>query len=179
MADRGGGPEGLKKLATGLDVNGGAAFMAGLVGGLVFLIIELITGYAMGFAPPLGPADVVLSALVQGDVQAFGFDFGLIFIAAVFQIFVAVLLAFILAFLVYRWSTQTAVLVGVVYGFVVYLVGLLLFGIGLSVIGSARGLIMLLNHLLLGGLMAWIYKTIETGPRPAEPAGTRTSRTSA
>lgn len=153
-------PHGLEKLVTGLDVNGGATVIAGLGAGLIFLAIELITGFVWGFDTPFGPADVLLIALTEQTVAG-GFDFGLLFLATLFHLFTSIILAFILAFIIYRWSKGVAVLVGAVYGLVVYFVAFYLFSIVIGDIATARGVVMLANHILFGALIGWIYKALE------------------
>lgn len=139
----------------------GAAIRAGLVAGLVFMILEMVLVATVGGGSPWGPPRMIGAIALGRDVlpPPATFDIGVFAIAMLVHFVLAVVLAMIFVAVATRLSlSRTAFIVaGAVFGLLVYLVNFY----GLTAIfpwfEGARNWITIVSHLIFGAVLAAAY----------------------
>ena len=142
------------------NIHWGAAVSAGIVGGLVFAVLEMVmVPLVLGQSPwlPLhmiGAIALGPSAMVPPDT----FDLKIVSTAVVLHVALAILYAIVLAFIVARLELGTAVLVGAIYGLVLYGINFYGFTKWFPWFADHRDWIAISTHVVQGALWAWLYK---------------------
>ena len=140
-----------------------AAIWAGLLAGLVFLILEMLMVPMFLDGSPWGPPRMIGAMALGRDVLPNPpppptFDFGVVMTAMVIHFILSVIFAIILAFVISRLGLGAAVLVGAVFGLLLYFVNFY----GMTAIfpwfAMARNWVSIFSHIVFGLLAAWIYK---------------------
>lgn len=128
---------------------------AGLAAGVLFLLLEFITG-AFGAATALGPATFTLqTALNVGDVPP---SATLVSAAMLLHFLLSLATTFVLGIIVHRMARQYAVVAGVLYGAFLYAGNVVLFVVIQPELGLVNDTLMLVNYALYGAFAAWLYK---------------------
>ncbi|MEW6612578.1 MAG: hypothetical protein ACOY5C_11635 [Pseudomonadota bacterium] len=152
----------LAYMETGRTPHWHAAIWAGLIAGLVFIVVEmLLLRFAAGVSPwlplriigalLLGPA--VLPPPVSFDTSAF--------LAAMLVHFgLAVLYGLILAYLIFRLDDGPTLLLGALFGLALYFVNYYGFTALFPWFVLLRSWIVLADHVLFGLTAAWAYKLL-------------------
>lgn len=140
--------------------NAGAAFAAGLVAGSIFLGLEVFTAYAFGANTPYGPAHVTLRALIEAEVPSGHLTWGLIAGVLFIHFFLSVLMTTILAMFTHRQERGTAMVVGALFGAVLYFGNFYLVVMSVPALLAAQGLFMFVNYVIFGVVAAWTYKRL-------------------
>jgi hypothetical protein len=137
-------------------------FWSGLIAGVAFMMLEMLMVWAFMGASPWGPPRMIAAmALGQGVLPPPAtFDLG-IFMAAMFIHFaLSWLLAAVFAWAFGGLNTGTAVLVGAVFGLVVYFVNFYGFTAIWPWFANARNWVSVFAHIMFGVILAWSYKAI-------------------
>ncbi|MBW3570947.1 MAG: hypothetical protein KY467_07565 [Gemmatimonadetes bacterium] len=145
--------------ARGIDWS--AAVWAGVVGGVVFMMMEMFLMPLFGFAPGMWAPPRMIAAIGMGkDVlpPPASFDFGVVMVAMMIHFATSILFAIAVAFLVRNLGTGAAVAVGVVaalllYAFVFYLMT----GGPWPWFANGRNWVNILTHVVFGAIVAWWY----------------------
>lgn len=147
----------------------GAAIRAGLIAGLVFVVLEMALVATVGGGSPWGPPRMIGAIALGKDVlpPPATFDLGVFAVAMLVHFALSVVLALVFVFVATRLNlSRTAFIVaGVVFGLLVYL----LHFYGLTAVFpwfvGARTWITILSHVVFGAVLAAAY-----APRRVTPA---------
>jgi hypothetical protein len=147
--------------SAGGAFNWGAALLAGLFAGGVFLLLELLATWVFGAGSPFGPAHVTLQGLLGREATAGGPNGGLVLAAFFLHFSLAIFLTLVLARVVHTWRMGMALVVSMVLGYLLYFLNVHLFAYMLPVLGTARDVFLLVNYVLFGVSGAWAYKRLQ------------------
>jgi uncharacterized membrane protein YagU involved in acid resistance len=145
-------------------LNWKAGILAGLIAGVVFLMVEmpLMVGVdgAELWGPPRMMAGIVLG---EGAVPPPAtFDAGIVAMAMVVHFGLSVVYGIVLGWAVsyFRLGTATATLLGAAFGLIIYFknfYGMTEFWPWFSM---ARGWILIVSHLVFGAVLGWAYRAL-------------------
>lgn len=132
-----------------------AVVEAGLAAGVLFLLLEFITG-SLGAATALGPATFTLqTALNVGDVPP---SATLVSAAMLLHFLLSLATTFVLGVIIHRMVRPYAIVAGVLYGAFLYAGNVVLFVVIQPELGLVNDTLMLVNYALYGAFGAWLYK---------------------
>lgn len=148
-------------------VSWSAAAEAGLIGGVAYLVLELI------FVPLFVGGTVwaalrMVAAIVLGrDVvpPPETFDLGIALTGAFVHLLLATLYGMVLAVLINGAGPGVAVLAGAMFGLGLYILNFYVFTMLFPWFAAGRTWVTVLNHLVFGFVVAWSYKAIAGTPR--------------
>lgn len=148
-----------------------AAILAGLIAGVVFLMIEMmllaLTGEST-WGPPRMMAAMVMGESVLPPPATF--DAIIMMVAMVVHFILSILLAVLCAWVLSLWhlSAGTAIALGAAIGLLVYLVNFyLVAAILFPWFAMARNWISIVSHVGFGAVLAWAYLILASGDRGA------------
>jgi hypothetical protein len=150
-------------------VSWSAAAEAGLMGGVVYLVLELIL-------VPLFVGGSVWSVLRMIAAIVLGrgvlpppdtFDVAVVLTGAVLHLLLATLYGLVLSAMINRAGPGVAVLLGAMVGLVLYIINYYVFTAVFPWFASARTWVTVFTHLVFGFVVAWSYKTVAGTPRRA------------
>lgn len=135
------------------------AAIAGLIGGLVFMMAEMLLVMLLGqslWAPPRMIAAVVLGAGVLPPPA--DFDTGVLAAAMAVHLPLSVLYGFVIGALVRHMGMNGALVAGVLIGLVIYFVNFyLVASVVFEWFAMARNWVSLVTHALFGAMTAWAF----------------------
>lgn len=149
---------------AGLNINWKAAIVAGLIAGLVFLVLEmLMVPLFMGgspWGPPrmIGAIGIGQSALPPPAT----FSLPIVAVAIIVHFVLSVIYAVVLAFIIDRLDVGMAMLAGAVFGLVLYIVNFYGFTAIFPWFVNARNWVTIFTHIVFGFGAAWVYKALLT-----------------
>lgn len=156
-----------------------AAIWSGIVAGIVFVMAEMLLIMAVGGGSPWGPPRMMAAIVMGTEVlpPPPTFDFGIIMVGMIVHFVLSVIYGFVLGFAVSRWrlGTGVAILAGLGFGLLIYLVNFYLFTGLFPWFANARGMITLVSHLLFGGVLGWVYHAIAAKSWASPAARTETA----
>jgi uncharacterized membrane protein YagU involved in acid resistance len=143
--------------ATGVDY--GAAVKAGLLAGLIFLILEMVMVPLFLGGSAWGPPRMIGAMVMGSEVlpPPATFSLGVVLVAMLVHFILSVVFAIILAFLVNRMTLGAAIGAGAVFGFVLYLVNFYGFTAIWPWFEMARNWVSVFAHISFGIAAAWAY----------------------
>lgn len=152
----------------GTGISWSAAMWAGLIAGLVFVIMEMILVATAGGGSAWGPPRM-MAAMVMGEGVLPGpenpptFDIGIFLVGMIVHFVLSIVLALVLAAILAAagGGTGAAVAIGVVFGLVVYLVNFYGFTALFPWFENARNWITILSHLVFGAVLGGSYAAIK------------------
>lgn len=155
-----------------------AAAWAGIIAGLVFMMLEmLLVPMFMGGSPWGPPRMIAAIVLGQGVLPPPDtFDAGIMAAAMVVHFALSIVYALILAVLIPLSSRATAGWVGAVFGLVLYLVNFHLFTAVFPWFAMARNWISVFSHIVFGLSAGWAYAALRRPAPIAEPFAARAAR---
>ena len=140
-----------------------AAVWAGLIAGVVFMMLEMaLVTLFMGespWAPPRMIAAIVLGGGVLPPPATF--DFGIFMVAMVVHFILAVVYAFVFTWIAFRWSLGIAMFAGAIFGLALYIINFYGLTLVFPWFAMARNLVSIFSHLVFGLVLAWSYKGFE------------------
>ncbi len=146
------------------QLDGKAAVWAGLVAGVVFMMLEMILVATVGGGSPWGPPRMIAAILMGHQVLPPPATFDLvIFLAAMLVHFVmAIILAFPAAWVIWQWrlSLLASLGAGVAYGVTIYLVNFYGFTALFPWFAMARTPITLISHAMFGLVLGGTYHAL-------------------
>ncbi len=139
------------------------AVIAGLIAGLVFLMLEMLLMPTLGSAPSMWAPPRMIGAIGLGtDVlpPPATFDLTVVMVAMAIHFMTSILFAVVVAHLIRQMTVGTAVAVGIV-------AALLLYGFVFYIMTSGpwpwfvngRNWINIVVHIIFGAIVGWWYKT--------------------
>jgi uncharacterized membrane protein YagU involved in acid resistance len=146
--------------AQGIDWS--AAVVAGLVGGIVFLMMEMVLMPLFGFAPSMWAPPRMIGAIGLGQEALpppATFDLTIVMVAMVIHVMTSILFAVVVAFIIRDMTMGPAIGMGIVaalllYGFVFYVMT----AGPWPWFENGRNWVSILAHIVFGAIVAWWYK---------------------
>lgn len=150
-----------------------AAVSAGLIAGLVFLVLEMVLVATIGGGSPWGPPRMIGAILLGESVlpPPATFDLMVLIVAMAVHFFLSVVLGIIFAFLSDRagLSLGPAVLAGLVFGLVVYFVNFYGMTAVFPWFAMARNAISIFAHGVFGLVLGYSYRALAARPMTKDP----------
>lgn len=155
----------LSDFETGRMPHWKAAVYSGLIAGLVFLILEMILVPLVSGMSAWAPVRMMAAILLgQEALPAAGepatFGFGVLVAALVVHFVLAAIYGSILSLLDFRFEEWAAVVMGAVFGLVIYWVNFYGFTAVFPWFEMARGWLSIVTHIVFGVVAAWTYKEL-------------------
>ncbi len=148
--------------SIGIAVDWRAAIWAGLIAGAAFLVVEMGLVTVMGNSP-WGPPRM-MAAMVMGEgvlPPPATFDFPIVAVAMAVHMVLSIVLALIFALAVHRLGMARALVVGGVFGLVVYGVNFYGFTEFFPWFAKARNAVTIASHVIFGLVLAASYKALQ------------------
>lgn len=142
-----------------VHLDGKAAIWAGLVAGIVFLVLEMIMVPVFGGGSPWGPPRM-MAAIVLGEgvlPPPATFDLGIILVAIGLHLVLSIVYATVFAVVIGRMNPVPALVVGVIGGLILYLVNFYGFTGLFPWFAMARNWISIFGHVVFGLAVAGTY----------------------
>jgi hypothetical protein len=137
----------------------GKAVDAALIAGVLFLAVQmLVVSPIQGVSPWLPVRMIAAIALGTRALPETGASLGVLVAAFLVHFGLSLMTAWILAPLVQGTRLVKAALIGAALGLVIYLVNFYLLTAAYTWFAGIRGWATLINHLLFGAVMAWVYE---------------------
>ena len=145
------------------SINWGAAIGASVIAGLAFAVLEMIMVPLFAGKSPWAPLHMIGAIVLGPDAMTSPdtFDLGVVAAAVVLHLALAILYGVILAFIIMRLETGTAVIVGAVYGLALYYINFYGFTRWFPWFADARDWISIVTHVVQGALMAYLYMAFD------------------
>lgn len=140
-----------------------AAFIAGIVGGAVFLLLNLVLVPAV-FG---GNAWIViryLASILMGESilpPPATFDATATVVALVLHFGLSLVFALILAVITHRWGLIAGIIVGALYGFALYFINMYTFTFFFEWFFVMNSWVFLLTHVIFGAVSGGVYEALE------------------
>lgn len=138
------------------------ATVAGLVGGVVFMMMEMFLMPMFGLAPSMWAPPRMIAAIGMGEgvlPPPATFDLTVMMVAMMIHFATSIAFAVVVALIIRRMNMGPAVVVGIVaalllYAFVFYVMT----GIAWPWFENGRNWMNIVTHIVFGGIVAWWYK---------------------
>jgi hypothetical protein len=146
-------------------INWGAAIWASIIAGLVFAALEVTLVPLLQDGSPWAPLHMIGAIALGAPAMEAPDTFapGVIAAAVTVHMLLAIFYGVILAFIVANLDTGVAVVVGAVYGLVLYFINFYGFTRWFPWFAEARDWISIFTHIVQGGLVAYLYKVFAAG----------------
>ena len=138
------------------------AIWAGLIGGVVFMMLEMMMVPLFGGGSPWGPPRMI-AAMVMGKgvlPPPATFDMGVLMAAMAVHFPLSIVFTLILAWIIARFDFGVALLIGAVFGLGLYLVNFYGFTAIFPWFAMARNWISIFSHVMFGVIAAAAYKKL-------------------
>lgn len=137
-----------------------AAVWAGLIGGAAFMMLEMIMVPVFGGGSAWGPPRLIAAIIMGKGVlpPPATFDIGVLMGAMAVHFPLSIIFALVLAWVVARFDTGVAVLVGAGFGLMLYLVNFYGFTAIFPWFAMARNWITIVTHIMFGVIAVAVYK---------------------
>ena len=149
---------------TQKTIDWSAAIWAGVIGGGVFMMLEMImVPLFMPDGSPWAPPRMIAAIAMGKDVLPPPATFAVapLMTAMVLHFMMSIIYAIILAFIVNRFGLGIAVIIGLVFGLILYLVNFYGFTAVFPWFAMARNWISIFSHLMFGVIAALVYKWLQ------------------
>lgn len=148
-----------------------AAVSAGLIAGIVFMMIEMALVGTVGGQSPWGPPRMI-AAMAMGEgalPPPATFDTGIMMVAMIIHLILSIVLGAVLGWIISKWrmSLVTSIVAGTLFGLGVYFVNFYGMTAVFPWFAMARGTISIFAHAVFGLVLGWAYHAIAS-PR-SEP----------
>lgn len=146
-----------------------AAIGAGLIAGVVFMMMEMILVAVTG-GSPWGPPRM-MAAMVMGEAvlpPPATFNVMIMMVAMIVHFILSIVLAVVFAWVLSLWrlSGGAALALGAAFGLLVYLVNFYpVAAILFPWFAMARNWIQISSHIVFGAVLAWAYLALARGER--------------
>lgn len=150
-----------------------AAFLAGLIAGAVFMMLEMVLVATVGGGSPWGPPRMIAAIIMGREVLPPPATFELVpmMVAMMVHLLLSILLGIILGWAISHWrfGLTISVIVGTVFGLIIYVVNFYGFSSIWPWFAMARGWISIFAHAMFGLVLGWAYYAIATPPEKVAP----------
>lgn len=155
-----------------------AALWAGIAAGVVFMMLEMLLVMLVQGDSPWAPPRMI-AAMVMGKgvlPPPAPFDAMVMAVAMMIHMVLSVLLAFALGWAISKWrmSLMSAIIAGMLFGLVVYLVNFYGMTALFPWFSMARGAVSIFAHAVFGLVLGGTYHALAHHDRIADPANVRT-----
>lgn len=145
-----------------LDVK--AAIWAGIVAGLVFMMLEMALIVMLKGESPWGPPRM-MAAMVMGSgvlPPPATFDMAIMMVAMMVHMMMSVVLGIMLGWAIsqFRMGLMASLAAGAVFGLVIYYVDFYVFTAIFPWFAMSRGAITAFSHAMFGLVLGWVYHAI-------------------
>lgn len=141
-----------------------AALWAGIIAGVVFMMLEMVLVATVGGGSPWGPPRMIGAMALGRDVlpPPATFDATVFAVAMLIHFALSILLGLILGWMIGKWrlSLFASIAAGAVFGLIVYLVDFYGFTAIFPWFAMARTPITIVSHLAFGVVLGWAYHAI-------------------
>lgn len=146
------------------SISAKGAIWAGVVAGIVFIMLEMALVVAVQGQSPWGPPRM-MAAIVMGEgvlPPPGTFDLTIAMVAMAVHMVLSILLGFIFGFIASKLQLGLAlsIVAGTVFGLVVYLVDFYVFTAVFPWFAMGRGPINIFAHAVFGFVLGWVYHAI-------------------
>jgi uncharacterized membrane protein YagU involved in acid resistance len=143
------------------SVNMKDAVWAGIISGLIFMMLEMIMVPMFLGGSPWGPPRMMAAIVLGQEVlpPPGTFDFGIVMAAVVLHLVISIIYAIILALILGAAKTSfwVSILIGAVFGYLLYLVNFYVFTAVFPWFAEARNWVSAFAHIIFGIAAAWSY----------------------
>ncbi len=148
--------------STTTNISWSAAILAGLIAGAIFLVLEMTLVPLIGGGSPWGPPRMIAAIAMGEGVLPPPADFAAVpvMVAMMIHFVLSIIYAVVLAFIVARFGLVPAVVIGGVFGLLLYLINFYGFTAVFPWFAMARNGISIFAHIVFGVAAAWIYKAM-------------------
>jgi hypothetical protein len=151
-----------------------AAIRAGVVAGSAFMILEmLLVPLVAGGSPWTTPRMIAAILLGERALGSASFDLGVFLVAMLLHFALSIAYATLLAAVVRNLLPAGALLVGIAFGLLLYLVNFYVLTWFFPWFAHARDLITVLSHAVFGALAGYVYRAAPAEPPMAVGPGVR------
>jgi hypothetical protein len=151
-----------------------AAVWAGIIAGLVFMVLEMLLVQLAGEGNIWGPPRMMAAIVMGREVlpPPATFDAGVLIVAMIVHFVLSLVYAFIFAWIVGRWqmTMPVAAIGGLVFGLVIYAVNFYGFTALFPWFAEARNWITILAHAIFGATMGVVYRPLARKDSRTVPA---------
>lgn len=137
------------------------AIWAGIISGLIFMMLEMAMVPIFLDGSPWGPPRMIAAIVLSNEVlpPPATFDFGIVMAAVLLHSMLSVIYAIILALIISAGKTSfwVSVLIGGIFGYVLYLVNFYVFTEIFPWFANARNWVSVFAHISFGIGAAWAY----------------------
>jgi hypothetical protein len=140
-----------------------AAVWAGIIAGLIFLVLEMVMVPLFLDGAAWGPPRMIGAIILGKDVlpPPASFDLGVVMVAIVLHLILSIIYAIIIGYIVKSMSFGKAIAVGAVIGLVIYFVNFYLMTALFPWFAMARNWVSAFSHVSFGVGAAWAYKQLQ------------------
>jgi len=141
-----------------------AAVWAGIVAGVVFMMLEMALVMLVQGQSPWGPPRM-MAAMVMGESvlpPPGTFDAMIMMVAMTIHLILSIILGAILGFFISKLSLHTtaAIISGTLFGIAVYFINFYIFTAIFPWFAMARGAVSIFAHAVFGLVLGWVYHVI-------------------
>ena len=137
---------------------------AGIIAGVVFLVLEMMLVATVGGGSPWGPPRMIAAIVMGPEVlpPPATFDAGIMIVAMMIHFALSIVFASILGLAISRWRPEfaTVLLVGTLFGLLIYFVNFYIMTEIWPWFAMARNFISLFAHAMFGLVLGWAYHAI-------------------
>ncbi|MDF2757419.1 MAG: hypothetical protein K0S99_50 [Thermomicrobiales bacterium] len=141
-----------------------AAVLAGLIAGVLFMMLEMVLVQISGQGGMWGPPRMIAAMVLGQDVlpPPASFELGILLTAMTVHFPLSVVYAFILAWILARWSPGPvgSAVAGTVFGLAIYIINFHGFTALFPWFADARGVIAIFSHAMFGLVLGAAYYRI-------------------
>lgn len=146
-----------------MAINIKAAIKAGIIAGIVFMMLEIVLAATVGGGSLWGPPRMIAAIAMGKGVlpPPASFDLTVFIVAMVIHFIVAIIFAFIFALVAdaARWSLMTCAITGLLFGIVIYFVNFYGMTAVFPWFAMSRGMITLFAHAMFGLVLGYAYRS--------------------
>ena len=140
-----------------------AAIWAGLLGGLAFLVLEMLMVSLFLGASPWAPVRAIAALILGKGIlppPPPTFAWGVFLAALLVHFVLSVVFACITIWIIHRWAIGTALVAGALGGLVLYLINFYLLTGIFPWFAMSRSWVTIFTHLVFGVVVAWAYAAL-------------------
>jgi hypothetical protein len=139
-----------------------AVFWAGIVSGLVFLVVNMLLSLLF-LGTPWIFIRMVAALLLGQDVlpPPASFDPAIFIVALVIHLLLSIVFTTILALMIHKWGLLVGIIGGAIFGLALYAINIYTFSFFFPWFFSLRSWIILLSHVFYGATAGGMYEALE------------------